>query len=135
MNFIRQSGVLLLIFCLAGCAGTDFKTVVDSPQDTVAKKALARWNALMKGDLDTAYTYLSPGMRSLMTLEQYKKKIKPSMWKKVSVDSVTCAQDSCDVFIKMEYGYRKYQSLGPIETQFKEIWLLEDHEWWFVETR
>jgi len=127
----KQLGVLLMVFGLMGCAGTGVKTEVkaDAPQDAVAKKAQSRWDALIKGDLDAAYGYLSPGTRSVMSLELYKAKIRPGRWKKASVDSVACVQDRCDVSIKLEYSYRDMKS---IETRLNEVWLQENDEWWFV---
>lgn len=131
VNVAKQLGVLLMVFGLMGCAGTGAKTEVkvDAPQDAVAKRAQSRWDALIKGDLDAAYGYLSPGMRSVMSLELYKAKIVPGRWKKAGVDSVACVQDRCDVSIKLEYGYRAIKS---IETRLDEVWLQENDEWWFV---
>lgn len=127
MGFAKQFGVILVVFGLIGCAGTGVKT--EAPQDVVAKKAQSRWDALIKGDLDTAYTYLSPGTRSVMSLELYKAKIRPGMWKKVGVESVACVQDRCDVVIALEYSYRDMKS---IQSTLSEIWLQDNGDWWFV---
>ena len=127
----KQLGVLLMVFGLMGCAGTGVKMEgkADTSQDAVAKKAQSRWDALIKNDLDAAYGYLSPGTRSVMSLELYKAKIRSGRWKKVSVDSVACEQDRCDVGIKLEYSYRDMKS---IETRLNEVWLREDGDWWYV---
>lgn len=130
MGIAKQLGVALLAFGLAGCAvngskmdnGADFQSIV-------AKKAQSRWDALIKGDLAAAYEYLSPGSRSVQSLEAYKNTIRPGMWKKASVDSVVCEKDRCDVVIMIEYSYRDLKS---IETRLNEIWLQEDGNWWFV---
>lgn len=128
MIFTRQLGVLLLVFGLAGCASTGMNGEADS-QSVVAKKALSRWDALIKGDLATAYQYLSPGSRSVMSLEAYKAMLRPGMWRKVNVDSVACKQDRCDVVIMLEYSYRGFKSsVTPLE----EVWLQESGNWWYV---
>ena len=132
MNFTKQWGVLLLVFVfgLAGCAGPGAKPEggADS-QGVVAKKAQSRWDALIKGDLAAAYEYLSPGTRSMVSLEAYKIKIRPGLWKKVDVDSVTCERDRCDVVIMLEYSYRGMKSKV---TPLNEIWLQEGGSWWYV---
>lgn len=127
MIFAKQFGALLVVFGLMGCAGTGIKTEI--PQDIVAKKAQFRWDALIKGDLDTAYGYLSPGTRSVMSLELYKAKIRPGRWKRASVDSVACVQDRCDAVVMLEYSYRDMES---IVTRLDEIWLQENGDWWHV---
>lgn len=127
MNFAKQFGALLVVFGLVGCAGTGAKT--EAPQDIVAKKAQSRWDALIKGDLDAAYGYLSPGARSVMSLELYKAKTRPGRWQKVDVDSVVCAQDRCDVGIMLKYGYR---DMKAIETRLDEVWMQDGGDWWYV---
>ena len=131
VRLVKWFGALLLVFGLAGCAGTGGKAKesVDAPQDIVAKKALSRWDLLLKSDLDAAYGFLSPGTRSVMSLELYKAKIRPGRWKKIDFDSIVCKQDRCDVVLILEYSYRDMKS---IKTRLNEIWLQEDGDWWFV---
>lgn len=129
MNVVKQLSMLLLIFGLMGCSSTGVNAAKDSPQDVVAKRVQLRWDALIKGDLDKAYEYLSPGTRSAMSLELYKAKIRSGGWKKASVDSVVCVRERCDVGVKVEYSYRDMKS---IETYVSEVWLLDDGEWWHV---
>lgn len=132
VNSTKQLGALLLVFVfgLAGCAGTGVKQDggVDA-KEVVAKRVQSRWDALIKGDLAAAYEYLSPGTRSIMPLDSYRTKIKPGRWKKVSVDSVACEQDRCEVVIVLEYSYRDMKS---IESRQNEIWLHESGNWWYV---
>jgi len=126
---VRQLGVFLMVLGLAGCVGAGVKPGANLPQDVVAKKAQSRWDALIKGDLETAYNYLSPGTRNVMSLDLYKAKIRPGMWKKASVDSVACEMDHCDVVIMIEYAYRGVKSLAR---PLNETWLQDDNGWWFV---
>lgn len=130
MSFAKQLGVLFLVCSLVGCAGTGIKPDEDvDAKSVVAKKVQSRWDALIKGDLVTAYGYLSPGTRSVVSLEIYKAKLRPGMWKKASVDSVTCEQDRCDVVIMLEYSHRDMKS---IESRQNETWLHEGGNWWYV---
>lgn len=124
------------IIGLAGCAGSGvgpktLATAASLPleaKEVVAGLAASRWNALVQGDIAKAYEFLSPGTRSVMSLDLYKAKIKPGMWKKASVDTVACEQDRCEVAMVIEYSYRKITS---IETRLSEVWLREGGRWWF----
>ena len=131
MSFAKQLGVvLLLVFGLGGCAGIGVKSgsVVDR-QDTVRERAQSRWDALIKGDLDVAYKYLTPGTRSMVSLDVYRKKIRPGLWEKASVQSVSCEADQCEVVMLVEYSYR---DLNSRKIQVKELWLLDGSDWWYV---
>lgn len=130
MGVVKKLSMLPLIFCLTGCVGIGVNSGKDvDAKDIVAKRAQSRWDALMNGDIATAYEYLSPGTRNLMSLEKYKAKIRTGWWKKASVDSVACVQDRCDVSIVLIYSYR---DLDSIESRQSEIWLHEDKKWWYV---
>jgi hypothetical protein len=128
-NIARRLGMLFVAVALAGCAGMAAKPETALPQEAVAKRAQARWDALIKSDLDAAYGYLSPGTRSVMSLDLYKAKIRPGMWKKASVESVTCERDRCDIRVMVEYDFRELKSIvRPLE----EVWMEADGEWWHV---
>lgn len=122
--------MVLLVCGLAGCAGTVRDTAGrQDPQQQVRERAAARWDALIAGDLARAYGYLSPGTREVMSLDLYKKRTRPGMWKKASVDVVSCEQDRCKVKMVIEHGYRDMKS---IETFLEEDWLQVGGKWWFA---
>lgn len=122
---------------LAGCAGTgagsgnakSVESAVTEAREIVASQALARWEALIKGEIAKAYEYLSPGTRAVVPLNVYTAKIRPGLWKKAKVESVTCEQEQCAVTMIVEYSYRSIES---IEARMNEVWLLEDGKWWYV---
>lgn len=129
---IVKAGALavLLAVGLAGCAGIVQDTgKQQDPHRQVRELALARWDALIAGDLARAYEYLSPGTRDVMSLDLYKKKIRTGGWKKASVDTVSCEQDRCGVTMVIKYDYRNVKSL---ETRLSEDWLQEGGKWWYV---
>ncbi len=130
-NLIKAGAlVVLLAGSLAGCAGIARDAGVrQDPQQQVRERAAARWSALIAGDLAKAYEYLSPGTREVMSLDLYKKRTRPGMWKKASVDTVSCEQDRCKVKIAIEHGYRDMKS---IETFLEEDWLRDGGKWWFA---
>ena len=110
---------------LASCAALDQR----APQEIVKERAQARWSALVKGDLKTAYGYLSPGSRAVITYEGFVGAIRPGFWKSAAVEKVICeTADSCMVGAQIKYEFKG----RPTETKLKETWVREDGNWWFV---
>ena len=137
MVYELRRGVVALIVSVGmmGCAGSGVglkQPEQIEPQKIVANLAVARWEALIKGDFNKAYSYLSPGTRDVMSLDSYKAKIGGGFWQKANVDSVSCEQDQCKVWMAIEYSYRDIKS---IETRMDENWLRQDGKWWFIPRR
>src|SRR5579885_1114482 len=73
-------GSLLVSFGIASCAvspvgdapGPNARTNPASRKQLVEQRVTARWDALIKGDLGTAYEYLSPASREATSLDRYK---------------------------------------------------------------
>lgn len=131
----RGAAALILGVGMVGCAGSgggSAQSVQVEPQKIVADLAVARWEALIKGDYAKAYSYLSPGTREVMSLDLYQAKVRGGKWKKANVDSVSCEQDQCKVLMAIEYSYRDIKSL---DTRLDENWLRRDGKWWYVPRR
>lgn len=100
-----------------------------SPEAIVMERAQARWDALVKGDTKTAYEYLSPGSRSIMTAEQYDLSIRKGFWKSAKVEKVECAApDSCFAHVAIEYEYQGRR----IKTPLGDTWIREGSDWWYI---
>lgn len=132
----RFTVVALLIAVMTSCTGLKHDAKIDTskldPKHEVANLASARWDALIQGDLVRAYQYLSPSSRKVMSLDLYKSKIRPGLWKKASVDSVSCERDLCKVVIAIEYSYGELKS---IKSFAEESWLLENGGWWYIQPK
>ena len=68
---------VLLSLVVAGCASVPGGELSkDSPLEAktavLTERINARWDALIKGDLETAYKYLSPASKEAYTLAAYK---------------------------------------------------------------
>jgi hypothetical protein len=119
---------------LSACTSIPGSITPDSPpeakKDVVTVRALARWDALIKGDLDAAYNYLSPASRETMPLDVYKAKHRTGMYRAVKVDSVDCEADVCTVTLSLTFDYRRAQG---INMPLVEKWLISDGKAWFVD--
>ncbi len=123
------------IIAAAGCAtvqsGGDLSK--DSPLEAkravVTQRVNARWDALIKGDLDSAYAYLSAASKQAYPLNVYKNKVKPGMWRSVKIDAIECDGDICWAKMILTYDHR---AMKGIQTPFTESWIIENGNAWFV---
>ena len=125
----------LLGATLAGCAhspvtGLSPDSAPDVKVAAVTARAEARWQTLIKGDLDAAYTYLSPGSRQLISLENYKRKHRVGFYRAVKIRTATCQAEVCTVQLSLTYDTK---DIKGIVTPITEKWLIEQGQVWFVE--
>ena len=118
------AGVLAVVLC--SCAGVEPR----SDDAIVKERAQARWNALVKGDTNAAYGYMSPGSRSVMTASEYAGSIRVGFWKSAVVDKVECGSaQSCDVSATIEYEFMGRRTKTPL----RETWVRDCKEWWYLQ--
>jgi hypothetical protein len=108
---------------LAGCATLSADSPPEQKQKVVAEKAQARWDALIKGDVDAAYQFLSTGSKAATPLPVYKGRIKPGMWRAAKVDKIDCEQEICKVTMLITYDAKLMKGL---QTPVPETWIVEN---------
>lgn len=130
------------MLALAGCAGVPQGpsaapgTVAAAPaaspaarEALVTQRAKARWDAMVKDDLDTAYGYFSPGSRELITLEKFKASTRRGAFREGKVESVTCEDEACQVKVMVTYDHPKMKG---ITTPVIESWIVDGGQAWLV---
>jgi hypothetical protein len=130
------------LIALAGCAGTPAPTpsagsaqsapapaTPQARQALVTQRATARWEALVKDDLDTAYGYFSPGSKQLISLEKFKANTRRGAFRDGKVESVTCEDDACQVKLTVTYDHPKMKG---ITTPVVESWIVDGGQAWLV---
>jgi len=112
---------------LAACASLSVNSPPEAKQKIVAERAQARWELLIKGDMDGAYQYLSEGSKAATPLGLYKAKIKPGLWHAAKVDKVDCEAEVCKVQMLITYDFRAARGgvMKGIETPVPETWIIE----------
>lgn len=130
MKIINVSIVLGLILLLAGCKAPP------APEDIVAERAQARWDALVARDFDAAYNYHSPGFRAQTPASSFAALMlsRPIRWDDAEVLSVECAEDTCTVTVSITYtAVGAPGVLADIQNErpLSETWLKLDKDWWF----
>jgi len=114
---------------LAGCAGIRVDSSADAKQRFVAERAQARWQVLMKGDVEGAYQFLSAGSKAATPLEVYKAKMRPGMWRAAKVDKIDCEAEICKVMMTITYDTRPMKG---IQTPVPETWIIENGSAWYI---
>lgn len=94
----------------------------------VMSRAQLRWNAIMAGDLNGAYTFISPAGRAKLQAQDYRARVNTVNFRKAVVKEAICQADSCDVKIAFDYVVGDI----PLKQILSEIWILDEGNWWFV---
>lgn len=124
----------LAVALLSACASNPAK---DQP---VEVRAMSMWDALLGGDINTAYEHLSPGYRSSVSLAQYQKQLlmKKVKWTSAKYIESECTETTCKVKISLGYtvfaavpGVRSFSSAQTIS----ENWVKVGRVWYMVPER
>jgi len=124
--------VLVVAACATPPAGPGTASQAQSaeaPQAMVTARAKARWDAIVKGDLDTAYGYMSPASRQVTTLEKYKASVRRDAFREAKIDNVACEADACMVRLMVTYDHPRMKG---ITTPILESWIIEGGQAWYV---
>jgi hypothetical protein len=124
-----------ILMALSACASVPEQSVAPlDKQEVVARIAQSRWDALMKGDFEAAYKLMSPSARTVVKLEDFRRKAGLVNWKVANVSKVDCsADDLCAVQMDVKYAY-KLRIGKTIENDqvLAETWRYTAGAWWYV---
>ena len=142
-KYCLTAAVLLAAGLLAGCAapGAGSSSAAAPAASTtkvenaVSVRAQQRWDWLMAGKFDDAYTYTTPAYRALNTAQDYRNRFSSgAKWVDPKVDSVTCESDKrCRVKIVLGIQVAARGFTKPTRSVIIETWLPEDGQWWFYQ--
>ncbi|HLF30556.1 MAG TPA: hypothetical protein VI566_05940 [Xanthomonadales bacterium] len=120
-----------LALLLAACAATR------PAEPAIQDRAQARWDALLAGDFDTAYGFLSPGYRSSHTRVDFEIDIRSHRvrWTSAEVVDSSCEADVCSVETRLGYKVAKPVPGIPVwesTEQVIERWVHTGGQWWYL---
>ncbi|MBN8558157.1 MAG: hypothetical protein LCH72_05705 [Proteobacteria bacterium] len=116
---------------LTGCAAISPKT----PEEIVTQRAEARWEALIKGDFDKAWTYTQPAYRAIVKQADYRKSFGVAgQWRGVQVHGVECEAERCKARIRLTTrvlipDFKRQDVVGIVD----ETWVRVDGSWWYYQ--
>jgi len=132
----RLAAIWIAVLSLASCAvspiGDGDAGAASSPEArraAVQSRVQARWDALIKGDLEKSYSYLSPASRSTLTFEQYKGVTRKSGFRNARIDSIDCDAQACTVKLLVTYDHKLMKG---IQTPVEETWVFDKGQAWYV---
>jgi hypothetical protein len=114
---------------VAGCATITKDSPPEAKREAVTERVNARWAALIKGDMDTAYTFLSPASRAVTSLATYKATARGKGFQQAKIEKVDCEPESCHVTLTIIYDHRKMKG---IPTLLEESWVIDEGQFWYV---
>ncbi len=125
--FVAASSVVLL----QGCATFGEEA---PPEQLVQKRAQARWDALIAGQVEKAYGFNSPAYRDSVDFAAFKTRVAspPAKLKGAEVLAVKCEEASCDVTMRL-YFVPLQPGFPELDTEHTERWILSDGKWWRFE--
>ena len=126
-----RASVAVLLVALAGCAsvgGLSKDSPAEAKQAAVAERAKARWAAMIDGNLDQAYTFLSPASKGIVSLASFKQQSRTG-FREAKVENVTCDGALCKVRMFVIYDHRLMKGIG---TPLEERWVIDEGQAWLV---
>ena len=122
----------LALLTLTACA-----TSPAARDKAIQQRAQDRWDALLAKDYATAYSYLSPGYRSSVSVTDYEINVRARRVQYVSAEyrSHRCEEAACTVEIMV--GYKVDRPLTGLpewkgSSMVEERWVFTDGKWWFL---
>lgn len=136
MQLMSKLSVAAVTVLLVGCAALQPAT----PEEAVAARALARYDALIAMNYRSAYAFLTPAYREEFSYENWIRTRPPrARFVSASIVSVDCpSADLCNVEVRN--GYHSPQGVraapkGVIERVTAERWVRVDGQWWLFVNR
>ena len=131
---IAYGSAAIVLGVLAACAslpggGISKDSPIEAKRAVLTERVNARWDALLKGDLDQAYTYMSDASKQAYSLNAYKAGTKPGMWKAVKINSIDCDGEICTAGMTLTYDHRMMKG---VQTPFAEQWIIEKGTAWYI---
>lgn len=114
---------------VAGCATVPSGGVPEAKVAAVTKRAEARWDALLKGDVKGSYAFLSPASRAVTPLERYQARTNVRSFRDIKLDGASCEAETCRVKFWLTFDHRMMQG---VTTPIEETWVFEGGQAWLV---
>ncbi len=129
---IGSFALSLMILLLSACATTN-----TPDKEPIAERAQARWDALLSGDLEKAYSFYSPGYRSTTSVIDFgvELRTKRVRWTSAAYREHSCEENRCSV--AFDIGFLVPKAVPGIDefrgkSVIQETWIRSAGEWWYL---
>lgn len=124
--------VVAAALAMTACATTSTLSASSSDEAKRAmliERADARGMALVQGDLDAAYEFLSEGSKTVISKEEFKRRMSIVPFRAYRIDTASCDGAACTVKAKLTYDHRVMKG---ITTPMTEHWVIERGKVFYV---
>ena len=124
--------LMLSLLFLAACAGSQPASV-----HPVVDRAQQRWDALTVGDLETAYSFYSPGYRSATSLIDFGVSIRTQRVRWTSAEYIQhdCEESRCSVRFNIGFRVTNPAPGMPVydgTQMLEDTWIKTGGQWWYL---
>lgn len=117
---------------LIGCAGTfgvNEQSSAETKKELVIQRADARGAALVRGDLDGAYEFLSDASKAVISKDNFKRRMSMVPFTAYRIDKVSCEAALCKVDSRLTFDHRVMKGVSAPST---ETWVIERGNLFYV---
>ena len=128
----KTLALLLTVGLLAACESE----LPPTPEEIVAERAQARWQAMVDRDFEAAWPFYSPAYRGQRSEPVFVTDLsrRPLRWQSADVKEVSCEGSRCEVTAEVDYSVPGAPGvLSGLESSraVNEVWIRLDGEWWY----
>ena len=136
-RYVKIGAALVGLVLIVSCKNIDNKPL--TAEEIVRARAGERWQALIEGQFEKAYSYEVPEYRKLYTADQYQRsKHGVGLWKKAEVVDVAC-MEKCVVTMQIYVTINIARWGGTMDTSslLKEQWMRDtgSGEWFHLSSK
>ena len=115
--------------------GTSRADGVELPEEgELRERVQARWNAVLEGKLDKAYTFETPEYRKAHSEQEYRAEFgRQVRWHVATLKDLRYDRaDEVEAVITLDYSFAIPGSAETVRTSsdVTERWVYSDHQWW-----
>lgn len=106
------------------------------PEEVVAERAQARWDAMVARDFKRAWQFYTPGFREKSDPADFSAELsrRPVRWDAAEVTQVSCDESRCSAEVEVEYTAAGAPGvLGGMQGRrpVQETWIQIEGDWWY----
>lgn len=125
-QLLRVGAAAALALSLSACATFGGGT----PEEIVAKRSQAYWDARIKGDVAKTRSFTNEAFRKTVDEKKFARNHMGTFVQSAAVHSVKCEPEKCDVRLNLKASPPiPGVKMGTITTEGAQTWLLEDGQW------
>ena len=126
---LRIASVAAVALSFGACAVTS-ESPLETRRDVVRARATERWQAVIKGDLDKAYGFMSETSWQATSLDRFKARSRVAAFTGAEIQKVECEAEICRVDVFVTYDHRLMKGVGM---PLRETWVIERGNAWYID--